>query len=56
MSKSARTLKELQARRDSLLKKLEGITQDPEAVRKAEEFRRKASRLSVEELFRRFTI
>lgn len=51
-----RTPKELQADRDSLLKKLKGITQDPEELRKAEEFRRKASRLSAEELLRRFTI
>lgn len=56
MSKKARTSKELQADRDSLLKKLGGITQDPGELRKAEEFRRKASKLSVEELLRRFTI
>jgi len=56
MSKKARTPIKLQADRDSLLKKLEGITQDPEVLRKAEEFHRKASKLSTEELLRRFTI
>ena len=55
-NKKARTPKELQARRDSLLKKLKGIAQDPEVLRKAEEFHKKASRLSTEELLRRFTI
>jgi len=44
------------ADRDSLLEKLRGITQNPEVLRKAKEFHRKASKLSVEELLRRFTI
>ncbi len=30
--------------------------QDPEVIKKAEEFRREASKLSPEELLRRFTI
>lgn len=56
MRDKARTPKELQADRDSLLEKLKGITQNPEVLRKAEEFHRKASNLSAEELLRRFTI
>ena len=42
--------------RDDLLEKLEEITRDPEILRKAEEFHKKVSSLTIEELLRRFTI
>jgi len=55
-NKKARTPKELQADRESLLKAVRGITQDPETLKEAEEFHKKTSNLTPEELLQRFTI
>ena len=47
---------ELRRKADELVKELEGVSKDPKILKEAEEFHKKISYLSPEDLLRRFTI